>query len=290
MSNQLAYISLRLWIGLMWILPFPAVHILADVMAFVLYQVVGYRKHVVLDNLKRAFPQKSEDEIRHIARLSYQNLADITLETFKFMTLPMQEAHLRCRYLNPEDINVHLRQGRSVILSGSHYTNWEACFTLPLGFEGATATAYKPLTNKVIDRYLNHCRSRAGMEMISMNDTFAQMRRRQEHPTVYILLADQSPSSSKSAHWVDFLGQDTASLPGVDVLARKFNYPVFYLHVERLRRGYYEARYDLLWEDPTTAREGDITRAFARHAEAIIRAKPEGWLWSHKRWKIKRTT
>ena len=126
------------------------------------------------------------------------------------------------------------------------------------------------------------------MELVSMEETFKVMRKRANEAVVFILLTDQSPTSRKNAHWVEFLGQDTASLPGVDVLARKFNFPVLYYHVRRVRRGYYEVSFDEIWKDPSTAADMDITRAYARRLETEIRALPENWLWSHKRWKIRR--
>ena len=287
--QHISYFFLRLFVELFRFLPFRVMYILSDALAFVLLRVVGYRKQVILDGLRRAFPEKTEAEIWQITRRSYQNLADTTLETFKLFTLSLAEVERRCPCRNPELVNQYLDQGRSIILSGSHFCNWEISgLSIPLGFHGATVTAYKPLTNKVIDRYLNRNRSRAGMEMVSMEATFSEMRRRREQPTAFILLADQSPSSPKSAHWVEFLGRDSASLPGVDVLARKFNCPVLYFNVQRLRRGYYEVRYEMVWENPAEAAERDITRAYAQHLEAIIRAQPENWLWSHKRWKIAR--
>jgi KDO2-lipid IV(A) lauroyltransferase len=287
---MIGYFFLRLVAEIFRFVPFGAMYALSDGMAFLLFKIVGYRKKVVLENLRQAFPEKSEAEIRRIARLFYQNLTDTTLETVKYFSTSLAETNRRCPVLNPELVNRYLDREQSVILAGSHYNNWEICgLTMPPTFHGATVTAFKPLTNKTIDRYLNGSRSRTGMEMISMEETFKEMRKRAGKPVVWILLADQSPSSRKSAHWVEFLGQDSASLPGVDVLARKFDFPVLYFHVRRAaRRGFYEVLFEEIWTKPAAATEADITRAFARHLETKIREQPENWLWSHKRWKIKR--
>lgn len=283
------YFFLRIGIEIFRFVPFRALYALSDGLAFLLFNIIGYRKKVVLDNLRRAFPEKSEIEIRRTARLFYLNLADITLESLKLFTAPVPEILRRCHCLNPEAVNQYLDRGQPVILTGSHYNNWEITgIAMPPAFHGATVTVYKPLTNKHIDRYLNRSRARTGMEMVSMDETFKAMRKRAGEAAVFLLLADQSPSSRKSAHWATFLGQDTAWLPGADVLARKFNYPVFYYHVRRVRRGYYEVAYDEIWANPSSAGDLDITRAFARRLETEIRAKPENWLWSHKRWKIRR--
>lgn len=271
-------------------IPFPVLYGLSDALAFFLYRIIGYRRTVIFDNLKRAFPEKSEVEIRNIARATYRNLTDVTLETLKSFTAPYAEIERRAICLNPEVVNQFLDRGQSVILSGSHLGNWEySGLTMAPNFHGATVTAYKPLTNKKMDAHLNLARSRTGMEMVAMDEVFRAIRKRAAEPTVFLLLADQSPSSRKSAHWVNFLGQETASLPGADVLSRKFGLPVLYYRVGRTsRRGFYEIEFSEICIDPSTAAEMDITRAFARHLEADIREQPEQWLWSHKRWKMQR--
>jgi KDO2-lipid IV(A) lauroyltransferase len=289
MTNNIGYFFLRIFIELFRLVPFRALYILSDGLAFLLYRIIGYRKKVVLENLQRSFPEKKEDEIKRLVRLSYRNLADTTLETFKYFTAPIPEIKRRCPVLNPDVVNQYLDRGQPVILTGSHYNNWEITgITMPPTFHGTTVTAFKPLTNKAIDRYLNRSRTRTGMEMVSMEEMFKVMRKRTGEAIVWILLADQSPSSRKSAHWVEFLGQDTASLPGTDVLARKFNYPVLYYHVRRVKRGFYEVVFSEIWKNPSEAAEMDITRAYARQLEEKIKEQPENWLWSHKRWKIRR--
>lgn len=279
-------------LNLFRLVPFRVLYILSDMMAFFLYRVIGYRKDVIRQNLKRAFPEKSPEEILSLTREVYRNLTDVTLETIKSFSTPTDEICRRAICRNVALVNQYLDQGKSVILTGSHLCNWEYTgMSMPPLFHGATITAYKPLSNKKMDVYLNRARSRTGMEMVSMDDVFKTIRKRAEGPTpaVFILLADQSPSSRKSAHWVDFLGQDTASLPGADVLGRKFGLPVLYYRVIRTaRRGYYEVEFAELCADPATAQEMDITRAYAQRLEADIREYPGHWLWSHKRWKMTR--
>ena len=288
--DRLGYFLTRLVAELFRFVPFRLLYLISDGLAFLLRNVINYRKAVVDDNLRRAFPEKTGRERVEIARRSYRNLTDVTLETLKSYTLPITEIVRRCLPRNPELVNRYLDRGQSVILAGSHYNNWEYTgISMPPGFHGATVTAYKPIANRLIDAYVNHTRARTGMVMVSMEGTFASMRHREREGqiSVYILLSDQSPSSRKSAHWVDFMGQRTASLPGLDVLARKFKMPVLYYHTRRLRRGFYEVEYIEICPDPAAAAEGEITQAYSKRLESIIREQPENWLWSHKRWKMK---
>ncbi len=273
------------------LVPFRVLYALSDALAFLLFNIVGYRKKVIFENLHRSFPEKSAAEIQKIAHATYRNLTDVTVETLKSFTAPYEVVAARAICRNPEIVNQYLDRGQSVILTGSHLGNWEySGLTMPPQFHGATVTAYKPLTNKKMDEYLNRARARTGMEMVAMDEVFKAIRKRSSEPTVFILLADQSPSSRKSAHWVDFLGQETASLPGADVLGRKFGLPILYYRIIRTqKRGFYEIEFAEICPDPTIAQETDISKAFARRLEMDIREYPEQWLWSHKRWKMKRT-
>ena len=279
---------LQVFLQIFRLVPFSALYVLSDVLAFLLFRIIGYRRKVIFENLQRSFPEKNEAEIRKIARATYRNLTDVTVETLKSFTAPYAELERRAPCLNPEIVNQYLDRGQSVILTGSHLGNWEySGLTMPPQFHGATVTAYKPLSNKGMNAYVNEARSRTGMEMVAMDGVFKAIRKRSGEPAVFILLADQSPSSRKSAHWVDFLGQETACLPGADVLGRKFGLPVLYYRVIRTqRRGFYEIEFTELCTDPSTAAELDITLAFARRLETDIRELPEQWLWSHKRWKM----
>jgi KDO2-lipid IV(A) lauroyltransferase len=289
--NRVGFIFTRLVVEMFRFMPFWLLYRLSDGLAFLLHRVVGYRRQVVWDNLRRSFPEKTDAELAGIARKSYRNLTDVMLEALKSYTLPVPEISRRCPVLNPEMINQFLDRKQSVILSGAHYGNWEYTgITMPPLFHGTAVTAFKAIANPYMDAYVNQTRERTGMVMVSMDDTFAAMRRREQEgrPSVYILLADQSPSNRKGAHWVEFLGQDTASLPGVDVLARRFKFPVLFYEVRRVRRGFYEVVFSEICTDPTAATEASITRAFAQTLETVIRKQPENWLWSHKRWKMKR--
>lgn len=284
----LAFLLLRAVAALFRIVPWAALPVLSDGLAFLLYRVVGYRKTVVRENLTRVFPEYSAAQRAEIAWKSYQNLTDITLETIKAFTAPLEQIRERCPCINPELVNAYLDQGQTVLITGGHYNNWElACLTIPHGLNGAAVTVYKALSNTHVDTYYNANRARGGTLLASMEDTFSMIRKRREQASAFLFLSDQSPSSRKSAQWVRFLGQDSAFLPGVDVLARKFNYPVLHFNIVRLRRGYYQLRYENLFNNPALAQEGDITRAYAARIEAEIRAQPENWLWSHKRWKMK---
>jgi KDO2-lipid IV(A) lauroyltransferase len=287
---MLALFFLRSVVLVCRFVPFPVLYLLSDGMSFLLEKVVRYRHLVITENLRRVFPEKSDGEIKQIARETYRNLTDVTLETIKSYTTSLEEIRRRCQVLNPELVTEYLDRGQSVILAGSHVGNWEyGGLTLPDGLDQKLYGVYKPMTNQAVCNYVSQKRSRGGIVTVPMEDVLGVMRKQNKTQAwAYMLISDQSPSSRKRAHWVDFFGQETASLPGVDVLSRTFEWPVFRYQIKRIRRGYYEIEYAPLWLDPASAAEGDITRRYTRLLEQEIRTQPENWLWSHKRWKMHR--
>ena len=103
------------------------------------------------------------------------------------------------------------------------------------------------------------------------------------------MISDQSPSNLKKARWVKFLNQDTACLHGAEVYAKKYNVPLIFGDVQRIKRGYYTVTLSVFEDNPQNTAEGEITESYMKKLEEIIKAKPENWLWSHKRWKHKKT-
>jgi KDO2-lipid IV(A) lauroyltransferase len=276
--------------GLFRFVPYPLLYVFSDILAFVLRNVAGYRKQVILNNLTKAFPEKSTAEINSIVGETYRNLTDIILETVKSFTTPVSGLQRRCVFRNPETVTDVLNGGKSVLLAGSHTCNWEYAGTmLPTALHVPVFGAYKPLTNKPTEAFLNQKRGRGGMIPIPMESMMAELRRSQSRPTATILISDQSPSSRKRAQWISFFGRDTACLPGADIISRMFDYPVFSYRITRVRRGYYEVTFIPVCMNPSEAREGAITRRYHELLEQEIRENPGNWLWSHKRWKMQRS-
>lgn len=131
-------------------------------------------------------------------------------------------------------------------------------------------------------------RTKFGTRITPAAQVLREMIATRNEVTATAFIADQAASTTH-AYWTTFLHQDTAVYNGPEKLAMKFNYPVVYMNIRRLRRGYYDVTPELLFEKPAAAKEGEILEAFTRRLEKEIYRDPVTWLWSHKRWKNKRT-
>jgi KDO2-lipid IV(A) lauroyltransferase len=285
------YITLP-FIYLLSILPFPLLYGLSNFFFFVLYRLVGYRKVLVLQNLRNSFPEKTEAEIQLIAKKFYKHLCDLFLETFKTLTISKKSMLKHC-YLHPDARTLFTSlaaEKRSVILVMGHQGNWEwAGNTFSAEINSQLYVIYHPLANKYLDGLMYKMRTRFKTRLIAMKDTFKEMVVHRKEVTTTAFIADQTPSNVSGAYWMTFLNQDTPVFLGTERIARKMNYPIVYAFVKKIKRGVYELNAELLLENPSNTADGEITEMHTKRLEQDIRLQPETWLWSHRRWKRKRT-
>ncbi|MBN1251692.1 MAG: lysophospholipid acyltransferase family protein [Bacteroidales bacterium] len=284
---MIEYLFTRVFIELFRFIPFRLLYLISDFSSFFMHFVVMYRKRVVYDNLVKAFPEKTKSEIREVAKKSYKNFTDITLESIKMFTMSNEEVLKRFVAINPEFLDKYYNKNQSIIGVGGHYTNWEWCSSLANLLNHRSITIYKPLNNKRLTKYFNKNRSRFGMKLIALEST-GRAFKDISTPTSILLVADQSPSSLTHSIWVEFLGRDTPCIHGPEAYSKKFNLPVVYYDFQRIKRGYYTTEFSELVNNPNEYEKGEITAIYMKKLEKVIRKKPEGWLWTHKRWKHKR--
>lgn len=265
-------------------------YFLSDCMYFILYRLLGYRKQVVLTNLHNSFPGKTEEEINQLVKKYYHHLCDLTLETFKTLTISKKTMVKRCRFTDEalQTFNDLAAKKQSIILVMGHLGNWEwAGNSFSLLCQHHLYVIYHPLSNKYFNGLMYRMRSRFGTGLIPMKDTFRQMVANRNELTATAFIADQSPPK-EGAHWMKFLNQDTPVFMGTEIIARKIGYPIIYGSIKRTQRGYYEVSVEVLTEHPKDTEEGYITETHTRRLEQDIIAQPETWIWSHRRWKHKK--
>lgn len=270
-------------------MPFLQLYRLSDFLSIFLREVIKYRKDVILDNLKRSFPNLDEEEIMSISKKFYLNLSDITLEGIKAFTMSEKQVLARYRILNPEILYPYLETGQGIIVVTCHYGNWEwGALSPPLQMPYKFVAFYKPLKNLRFDRFVRKNRSRFGTYLSPIRETTKSFEDNRGYPVIYLMAADQSPSNREAAYWANFLGRDTAFLHGPEKHARINNLPVVFAAIRRVKRGFYELDLSVLAENPSLVADGEITRRYAEKMETLITEDPANWLWSHRRWKLTR--
>lgn len=271
-------------------LPFKFFHLLADLLYLLIFKLIGYRKKVVKNNLRNSFPEKSGAEIEQICRGFYRNLCDIIVETIKCLTIQPEEVKKRVTFRNKELVDRLTNEYGGIVAATSHNANWEFMI-VAIAAEGIPIEGiYRPLTNRFADKFIYEVRAHLGGYPIPIDKLVREIAKRRKDIKFLMNIADQSPGHSAKKFWTTFLNQETAFLKGTAYFARLLNYPVVFVECERIKRGYYQVNFKELALPPFQKNEEDmVTRKYVDYLEDLIRRQPEDWLWSHKRWKRKRS-
>lgn len=270
-------------------MPFRAIYALSDGVFPVLYHVVRYRRKIVRRNLTESFPDKDKSEIKHIEKKFYRFFSDLMLESCKLATISPVEIQQRMRFKNTEEINSLLKQGKSIAIYLGHYGNWEWVSSLPLWLEKNVVGAqiYHKLSNKDMDRLMKTVRERMGANGIDMHHTARYITKLSNSHDVCAIgfIADQAPRIKDTRHYLHFLRHTVPVITGTEKIIKHYGLEAFYLEVKRIKRGYYEAEFIKIHDNPRTLPDFRLTDLFFQHLEHTIMSRPELYLWSHKRFR-----
>jgi KDO2-lipid IV(A) lauroyltransferase len=270
------------------LLPFWFLYFIADVLYLIIYYIIKYRRAVVHENLKNAFPDKSEAERLKIEKQYFHYMADLLVETFKMISISEKELLKRMRVTNPEIVDYYFKQGRSIIAAAGHYGNWEmAALAFGLLTEEKTLIVYKPLSNEAFDRFLNKQRARFGSTLVAMKQTLRTVIALKNERTMIVLASDQTPVKHDINYFTTFLNQPTAVFLGIEKIAKMVDSVVLFYRIDVIKRGYYTYTLVPLIEHPKETAQYEITNAHVQYLDKQIKETPQYWLWSHRRWKFK---
>lgn len=293
-SENILYFPLYFYFWLHALLPPKILYILSDILFFPMFYIVRYRRKLVYQNMKDSFPEKSEKEIRRMEKAFYHHFCDYIVETIKLLHISDKETRKRVKFHNTEALQEIVDNGGSCLMLLGHYGNWEFVPSVTLWMRKGSvifAQIYRPLKNKWFDRFFLKLRGRYHSECIAKQDTLRSILRYKSsgRPSITGFMADQTPSPANIHHWVNFLNHDTPVFTGVEKIAHKVGFSVFYFDVEKIKRGYYSVTIREISKNPKETEEFEITNKYMEMMETTILRAPEYWLWTHNRWKHKRS-
>lgn len=271
------------------ILPFRLLYLFSDFVFVLVYYVFGYRKKVVRDNLALALPHLTEKERRRIEKDSYRHLCDMFLEMIKTMTISVKDIERRFVFKNLEVYQDLEKKGKSVALMCAHYASYEWVISINSRSNFIGYAIYKRINNKYFDDLVKKIRSRFKAELITTKQAVITIESNEAKGIkgLYGFASDQSPQVKRKTYWSNFMGIEVPVHTGAEMLAKRFDMTVVFLKVKKVKRGFYEAEFELLADNAITVPDYQITETFLRKVEDQIREAPEFYLWTHKRWKHK---
>ena len=285
----LIYVIVLPLIWFISILPFRLFYLYSDFVRFWIYRVFGYRKKVVRKNIQLSFPEKSLEEIKAIEKKFYVHMCDLFLEMAKSLTISEKEIKSRFKFTNIELVKEFEKQNKSIIFVCGHYASYEWVISMGYHVNHQGFVIYTPLANKYFDRLVKKIRMNHNSSLIARHEAVTTMIQHKEEGLLaaYGMASDQSPQVHKAHYWREFMGVKVPVITGPEFLAKKLDYPVVFIDIQKPKRGYYEATFKLITDKPNEFPDYTITDQFTEMLESQIRTKPEHYLWTHKRFKHK---
>jgi KDO2-lipid IV(A) lauroyltransferase len=267
------------------LLPLRILYFISDFAYFLLYYVIGYRKQVVFSNLNQAFPQKTDDERKRIAKKFYRNFTDNFIEFIKLISASPAfiNKHFYGDYSLFDKLHEQGKRGQVLL---AHNFNWEfALLAVASKVKQPFLVVYMPIGSQVIDKIFMKVRSKTGAVMLPATNMRNAIIPYRNEPYLLILVADQNPGNPSAALWYNFFGKATPFVKAPESGARRGNTPVVFCKIIKERRGYYQLFLEMGEERPGELKEGELTRRYVDYLQKFISEHPEMWLWSHRRWK-----
>ncbi len=277
---------MKLFLGLMAALPERIAYGLAAVAYLLLFRVFRYRRSTVQENLRFAFPEKSQLERGHIEAAFYRHLCNLFVEILRSTRMTQEQLAERMRFKNLEVLvdATHNYEQQAIILL-IHQSNWEwmlhgSMAQLPVSVD----PVYKALHSAFWDDYMLQARSRFGAVPMTIESVGREVIRGRKRKRVIAMLADQA-GPKHGGFWTEFLGRPASFYRGADKLAQALKIPVIFAQCRRVSRGHYEIELHEVSRPPHPTDGEEILEAYVRLTEQVIAEQPETYLWTNRRWK-----
>ena len=262
------------------LLPIKILYYISDILYIFVYYIFRYRREISLNNLKKSFPEKSSQEINKIHKKFYQHFCDLIIESIKSISANNNFFKNRIKFKNLEKINNY----DSFIVAVSHYGNWEwGLLSISLSFNKNIIGLFQELNNNFFNNIIKKSRERFGAKLLDINNLLKYINVNQNF--VIGIIGDQSPQKHKSNLWISFLNQQTLFHQGTEKISKKYNLPIYFCDMQKIKRGYYNISIEILCENTKETENSEITSVYLQRIEKQIKKNPEFWLWTHNRWK-----
>ena len=285
----LIYIIVFPILWLISLLPFRLLYIFSDFLSLILYYLIGYRKKVVLENLILAFPDKSKKELLKIRRQFYTHFTDVFMEMIKSITISEEKVHKHFVFEDLDVIHNLGNKGRSIILVGSHYANWEWMVSMNNLIKHKAYAVGATIGNKYFDRMMLKYRTKYGGTFVKPGNARKIYQKNSKNGVLALnaLVSDQSPMLHRTKYWSTFLNVKVPVHIGAEQIAKNLDQAVVFYEVTKVKRGYYKCTFRLLAENPRDYADYEITELFLREVEKQVEKAPQYYFWTHNRFKHK---
>ncbi len=268
-------------------IPLKILYIFSDIIFFLNYYIVGYRKKVILQNIKNSFPDKTDEGIQVILKKFYLNFSDYLVETVKSFSISETESRVRMQHINQHLFHEAKAEGKNIILLAGHVFNWEWINALAKVIpQKHCHPVYRKVNSNFWEDQMKKVRNKFGNEALEANEVIMNIfRNKNDGDSAYMFVADQTPHVAHVNYGLEFLNQRTPAFIGYDKLATRMDLVFIYCEMKKVKRGFYQVNYHRIYPDGEKFVNNEVVKKFHKLLENTIHKHPENYLWSHRKWK-----
>ncbi|CAN5636809.1 lipid A biosynthesis lauroyl acyltransferase [soil metagenome] len=273
------------------VLPAGAAQRVGEAIGALIRSPLRIRRSTVEDNLRRAFPDASEQWMDQIVAETYRHLGREAVAMVRLSSLTREQVIEQTTVANWGEIAATLDEGRGALLVTGHYGNWEVAAAAVAARGYPIEAVVKRQRNLRVDARVQEARRRLGVGTIDMSEAPRRIPRALASGHAIGMVADQDARAS--GVWVPFFDVPTSTFRGPALFALRFGAPVFAAVARRLEDGRYRVESERIQVPRTGDQDRDVlllTAALAAHLEGAIREDPGQYFWFHKRWKTRPPT
>jgi KDO2-lipid IV(A) lauroyltransferase len=252
------------------------------------FSLTRIRRKVAMENLRHAFPEKSERECREIARGAFRSYGIAITQMLWAGSASAADLKSKVHIAEKGMVEQALARGRGLILMSGHFGCWEflvSSVRLQLGVPFVILVQTQ--RNKRINALLDRLRSRFDNQTVPMGPSVRQVMKALQEGRTVALLGDQS--GPRESLFVDFFGRPAATHRGPAAFSLRNDTPIIMIFLVRRNNGTYDALLEEVDRSGLTGTSDEkiveLTRRHTAILEKYIRRYPDHWLWMHKRWK-----
>jgi Kdo2-lipid IVA lauroyltransferase/acyltransferase len=287
MKHRVEYLTVRLLILVVRLMPGAAVGAAGALVGLLAYAADAKHRRVALENVAAAFPARSSREHQRIVRGAFKHFGRLLFELLKFSTLAPEEMLKRVEFEGEERVRAAYAQGKGVLFVTGHFGYWELQAMVHALRLPPMAVMARALDNPALNELLERMRTRTGNSVIYRRGTIRRAMRQLQAGEGVGVLIDQH-ILGHDAIYVDFFNRPAATTSAVAALALRTGASVVPLFALPLGGGRFRMIYEHPVEPPAPTSEHplkEFTQRCTDVLEMYVRRNPELWLWMHRRWR-----
>lgn len=246
------------------------------------WRLSGKHRQRALENLQRAFPEKSSEEHLALGRGVLEHFGRVMADFVRTPVRTNEEVLATATVDGYENLLSALALGKGVLLISGHVGNWERMGHWLAAKGHAVSAVARDANDPEMNAIILELREATGMQIISRGDAIQPIIEALAKGTLVGITPDQNSEEI----FVPFFGHPCGTVKGPAVLARRTGAPL--VPVYFMRSG--PNKYRFVIRPPLAPEEGysiieGYTRAINTSLEGIVREYPDQYLWIHNRWK-----